>query len=95
MELMEAIKSRRSIRSYQSRPVEDEKLLAVLDAGRRAPSAKNMQDWRFIVVRDKGVRQKLAIAAKGQQFVSQAPVVIAPVRNIGPRHDVRPDGICN
>jgi nitroreductase len=77
MELMEAIHARRSIRSYLDRPVEDEKLLAVLEAGRLAPSAKNMQDWRFVVVRDQSVRQKLAIAARDQQFVSSAPVVIA------------------
>lgn len=77
MELMEAIHTRRSIRSYQNRPVEEEKLLAVLEAGRLAPSARNMQDWRFIVVRDQGIRKSLAAAARDQQFVSQAPLVIA------------------
>ncbi len=77
MDLMHAIRSRRSIRDYQDRPVEEEKLLAVLDAGRLAPSARNMQDWKFIVVRDAATRQKLAVAARDQQFVGQAPVVIA------------------
>ncbi len=77
MELMQVIRARRSIRSYLDRPVEEEKLLAVLEAGRLAPSARNMQDWRFIVVSDPATRQRLAEAAKGQQFVAQAPLVIA------------------
>jgi nitroreductase len=77
MNLMQAIRTRRSIRNNQDRLVEEEKLLAVLEAGRLAPSAKNMQDWRFIVVRDFATRQRLAEAARDQQFVAQAPVVIA------------------
>jgi nitroreductase len=77
MELMQAIRARRSIRNFQDKPVEEEKLLAVLETGRLAPSARNMQDWRFIVVRDKATRGDLARAAKNQQFVGQAPVVIA------------------
>jgi nitroreductase len=76
MELIEAINARRSIRKFQDRPVEDEKLFAVLDAGRLAPSAKNMQDWRFIVVRDEAARSKLAVAARDQKFVAEAPVVV-------------------
>ncbi|MDD1748787.1 MAG: nitroreductase family protein [Methanothrix sp.] len=77
MELMDVVRARRSIRNFLERPVEEEKLLAVLEAGRLAPSARNMQDWRFIVVRDKAARQRLAEAARDQQFVAQAPVVIA------------------
>ncbi|MBP7070674.1 MAG: nitroreductase family protein [Methanothrix sp.] len=77
MELMQAIRARRSIRNYLDRPVEEEKLLAVLEAGRLAPSARNMQDWRFIVVSDPATRQRLAEAARDQQFVAQAPLVIA------------------
>jgi nitroreductase len=77
MELMQAIRARRSIRNFQDKPVEEEKLLAVLEAGRLAPSAKNMQDWRFIVVRDETARGRLAEAARSQRFVAQAPVVIA------------------
>jgi nitroreductase len=77
MDLMQAIRARRSIRDYRDLPVEEEKLLAVLDAGRLAPSARNMQDWRFVVVKDAATRQKLAVAARDQKFVGQAPVVIA------------------
>ncbi|MDD2756698.1 MAG: nitroreductase family protein [Methanothrix sp.] len=77
MDLMQAIRDRRSIRDYRDLPVEEEKLQAVLEAGRLAPSARNMQDWKFIVVKDAATRQKLAVAARDQQFVGQAPVVIA------------------
>ena len=77
MDLMQAIRARRSIRNFRDMPVEEELLLAVLEAGRLAPSAKNMQDWRFIVVRDAATRSLLAKAARGQEFVGQAPVVIA------------------
>lgn len=76
MNLMQAIRARRSIRAFQEREVEEEKLLAVLDAGRLAPSAKNLQDWRFIVVRDASMRSRLAEAARDQKFVAQAPLVI-------------------
>ena len=77
MDLMQAIRARRSIRNFLDKYVEEELLLAVLEAGRLAPSAKNMQDWRFIVVRDAARRSLLAKAARGQEFVGQAPVVIA------------------
>ncbi len=77
MDLFEAIRGRRSVRSFMDRPVEEEKLRAVLEAGRLAPSARNLQDWRFVVVRDAATRKRLAEAARNQEFVGQAPVVIA------------------
>ncbi|MDD5194980.1 MAG: nitroreductase family protein, partial [Candidatus Omnitrophica bacterium] len=48
----------------------------VLEAARQAPSASNRQEWRFIVVKDYQLREKLSVAAKGQKFVQEAPVVI-------------------
>jgi len=77
MDVMEAIKKRYSVRSYQDRAVETEKLDSILEAARLAPSASNKQEWRFIVVRDKNIRQRLMQAAKDQAFVGQAPVVVA------------------
>jgi nitroreductase len=76
VDVIEAIRRRRSIRSYKDQPVEDEKLRAVLEAGRLAPSARNLQEWRYIVVRDPKRRAKLAEAANGQAFIGQAPVVL-------------------
>ena len=76
MDVMEAIKSRRSVRSWQAKPIESEKLQRVLEAGRLAPSANNRQPWRFIVVTDEAVRRQLVHAANDQAFVGKAPVVL-------------------
>ena len=76
MEITEAIRSRRSIRKYQDRSIEEEKLLRVLDTGRMAPSARNLQDWKFIVVRDQDKRKMLSEAANGQPYVEKASAVI-------------------
>ena len=77
MDVIEAIKKRYSVRRYQDTAVEKEKLESILEAARLAPSANNKQEWRFIVVRDKDIRQRLMQVAKDQAFVGQAPVVIA------------------
>ncbi len=77
MEVMEAVRKRRSVRSYQAREVEQEKLELLLEAARLAPSANNKQEWRFVVVKNKEARQRLMSAAKGQSFVGEAPCIIA------------------
>lgn len=77
MDVMEAIRTRESVRDYLDKPVEEEKLLRVLEAGRLAPSAMNGQEWRYVVVRERAERERLMEAAQGQRFVGQAPVVIA------------------
>jgi len=77
MDIFEVIRERRSVRSYQDREIEEEKLQQVLEAARLAPSASNRQEWKFVVVRDKAVRQALVDAANGQSMVGEAPVVIA------------------
>ena len=79
MDIYEAIKKRRSVRSYKPDPVPEESLERVLEAARLAPSAKNKQDWKFIVVKDSEKRRKLSIAANNQEFVAEAPVVIVGV----------------
>ena len=77
MEVSEAIQKRVSIRKWKSIPVEKEKIMRVLESGRRAPSWGNVQPWRFIVVQDKAKIEELAqVAAGGQPQVSTAPVVI-------------------
>jgi nitroreductase len=77
MEVMEAIRTRRSVRSYLNKPVEDETLNRVLEAARLAPSANNRQEGRYVAVRDQETRHLLSIAAEGQGFVAEAPAVIA------------------
>ncbi len=76
MDVMSAIKKRKSVRGFLEKDVEEEKLKTILEAARLAPSAGNRQEWRFIVVRDKATREKLIKAAKNQAFVAEAPVVI-------------------
>ncbi len=77
MDVRKAIQLRRSIRSYESLDVEEEKLFRVLDAGRLSPSAGNRQERRFVIVSDARKRKALSEAANNQPFVAQAPVVIA------------------
>jgi nitroreductase len=60
MELMEAIKGRRSIRRYTSKAVDDKTLEIILEAARQAPSWHNTQCWRFILVKDSQLKNKLA-----------------------------------
>jgi Nitroreductase len=77
MDIMSAIKKRKSVRIFLEKDVEEEKLRVILEAARLAPSASNRQEWRFIVVRDKEKRLGLMKAAKSQSSVGEAPVVIA------------------
>jgi nitroreductase len=74
--VIDAIKTRKSVRGYLKKPVEKEKLTAILEAGRLAPSASNRQEWRFVIVSDLETRKKLAEAANNQTFVGEAPTVI-------------------
>lgn len=79
MDIYDAIKKRRSVRSYKPDPVPEDKLKRILEAARLAPSAKNKQDWKFIIVKNPEKRKKLSVAAKNQDFLAQAPIVIAGV----------------
>jgi nitroreductase len=90
MEFFEALSTRRSIRRYQERPIEEEKLRAVLDAVRASPSWANQQCWRIVVVADDDAKRGISelsflesyFAPKGyktnpaQTALAQAPVVI-------------------
>ncbi|MCD6081340.1 nitroreductase family protein [candidate division WOR-3 bacterium] len=79
MNVFDAITKRRSIRAYKPDPIPEDKLNRILEAARLAPSAKNRQPWKFIVVKDPAIRRALVPACKGQRFVGEAPVVIAGV----------------
>ncbi|MHC4638143.1 MAG: nitroreductase family protein [Planctomycetota bacterium] len=81
MTVQEAIQKRYSCRSYLDRPIEREKLTKILEAARLAPSAKNLQDWRFVLVTDKAVKLKLAQAANNQMFIAQAAGIIVACSN--------------
>jgi len=77
MNVMEAIKNRRSVRAYADRPIPAEVMGRMRQALRYAPSACNIQPWHFILVQDAKLRQDVATAAKGQHWMAQAPVIVA------------------
>jgi nitroreductase len=76
VELNDVIRMRRSVRAFAQRAVEEEKLLAVLEAANAAPSAGNLQAYEIFKVTDAGKRAALARAAFEQYFVVQAPVAL-------------------
>lgn len=80
--VFEAIRERRSIRRFGPDPVDEEDLYRILDAGRWAPSAGNLQPWEFVVVRDPKIKLDLAEAALGQYFIAKAPVAIVICANV-------------
>jgi nitroreductase len=77
MNVFEAIKRRRSIRKFKKDPIPEEKLKLLFEAARLAPSAGNRQPWRFILVTESEMKNRLAKLADNQEFVADAPVIFA------------------
>jgi nitroreductase len=76
-DFFKTVRHRHSIRRYQAdMPVEDEKLHAILETAIAAPSAGDLQAYRIVAVRDRALRDALSLAAHGQGFVAEAPVVL-------------------
>jgi len=76
MELLEAIKSRRSIRKFKSDEIPENYVTELIDAGRLAPSGTNLQPTRYVVIKSEDIRKKLNECTP-LPFVGAAPVVIA------------------
>ena len=76
MDVFTAISQRSSVRAYKDTDIEEDKIRRILEAARLSPSASNRQEWKFIVVKNKETRKKLANAAFAQSFIGEAPVVI-------------------
>ena len=74
--ILKEILERQSVREYTEKEIEDEKLTDVLEAGRLAPSANNIQPWRFIVVKDAQTRARIARPTTWARFIADAPVLI-------------------
>ena len=77
MDTLQAIKTRRSVRSYSSRPIPDDVMSRMRQALRYAPSACNFQPWRFIFVTDPDLRKEVARASNDQLWLADAPVIVA------------------
>ncbi|QAT48826.1 nitroreductase [Caproiciproducens sp. NJN-50] len=79
---MKQIENRRSIRKYQNRKVEKEKIVQILESARLAPSGSNTQPWTFIVVESEDTKEKLTIADHNQTWMMTAPIFIVCVADI-------------
>jgi len=76
---MGAIMQRRSVRKYEPKPIPEDDLHAIIEAGRHAPSAANRQPWHFIVIKDAEQKRKVAEACSDQKWMADAAVIIAGV----------------
>lgn len=88
---MDEIKNRRSVRKYQRKDVEEEKLHQILESARFAPSGSNTQPWTFIVVQSEETKAKLLEADHHQKWMASAPVLIVCVADI---HSRLPKEVC-
>ena len=79
MDVFDAIRSRRSIRKYKDKQVPWDNMVTILQAGKYAPSAGNLQNWKFIVIQTDPKRKSIAKACLGQDWMEQAPVYIVVV----------------
>jgi len=75
--MIEAIKKRRSIRTFQAKEVEEEKLKEILKAAMFAPTAKHCRSWEFVVIRNKGTIKKLSQTKPSSEFIENASLVLA------------------
>ncbi|MEM3433874.1 MAG: nitroreductase family protein, partial [Candidatus Methanomethyliaceae archaeon] len=75
MDVFQCIEKRRSVRSFKDTPIPEDALLKILKAGIMAPSAGNVQPWKFIVTTESELKMKLAGAALGQYWMAEAGVI--------------------
>src|SRR3989442_11948900 len=76
MEVLEAIKSGKSVSKFKPTPVPEQKIQAVFNAARLAPSADNLQPWKFIVVNDEDVKRQVAAACTNAKRLADAPILV-------------------
>ncbi|MBT3940791.1 nitroreductase family protein [Candidatus Woesearchaeota archaeon] len=76
MAFLDIAKKRRSIREFRAKNVSEQDIYDLIDAARWAPSANNLQPWRFIIIRESSTKNKIAKASYKQTWVEGAPVVI-------------------
>jgi len=81
MEVLDAIRGRRSVRAFKSNDFPPETVNKLIDAAICAPSAGNIQPWEFIIVRKPDIKRKLVEAALNQEFIAEAPAVIVVCAN--------------
>ena len=77
MDTFTCIRTRREIREYLDKPIADESLLKILEAGRLAPSSKNSQPWHFVVIRNKETLGRIASLTPTGAHIGKAPLAVA------------------
>lgn len=82
MDVLEAIRRRRSIRRFKKDPIPEEHLKIILEAAIWAPSAGNLQPWEFIIIKSQEKKRAIAKAALNQFFIAEAPIVIVVCANV-------------
>lgn len=82
------IEERRSIRKYRDKEIESEKLKSILMAGNLAPTARNRQEWKIVVVKDKDLKDKMVSCCNGQKFVADAGALLVAV-STDPTYNMR------
>ncbi len=81
MDVFDAVKKRRSIRRYKGKPIEKEDIEKMVEAARLAPSAKNLQPWKFVIVQNPEVLEELVPTCHGQEFVAESGAFIEGMVN--------------
>lgn len=81
MDTLQAILTRRVVRQFAARPVEIDVLRRIVDAGRHAMSARNLQPWQFVVVRDPETLRELGALCTTGRFVANAPAAIVVLKD--------------
>jgi len=79
MDVLEAIRTRRSIRKYKDKQVPWDNIVTILQAGKYAPSAGNLQNWKFIHIKSDAKRKSIAKACMDQEWMEMAPIYIVVV----------------
>jgi len=77
LDAIEALKSRRSVRVYEEKPVPKEIIVEIIDTARLAPSANNIQPWEFVVVTEPETRRKIAALTDYGTFIAQSGACVA------------------
>ena len=83
MDALDAINSRRVQRAFSARPVEREKLAKIVDAGRHAMSARNLQPWQFIVLENRETLKNVGALCSTGKFVADSPAAIVVLKDVG------------
>lgn len=76
MEMIDIIHKRRSVRSFNGKPISDKDIQTILSAGMTTPSAMNKQPWRFVLISDNELKKEIAKISKYAQMILEAPLAI-------------------